>query len=145
VIVVDPKFTLGFCAVRADRDDTKTKPEFRNAMSREDYEKMGAMIKTYLGKLQSKTRGQFSVRQMNATTLAYVAYSAKFEKGQATLQVRLKKVGGQWQLVSFHITSPQFQKDLATQSCPHCGKPHAESAAFCPHCGKPIEETVGSE
>ena len=41
---------------------------------------------------------QFNIRQFNADTFADVAYDASFEKGTGAVQVRFRKVDGDWRL-----------------------------------------------
>jgi hypothetical protein len=72
---------------------------------------------------------------------ADVTYNATFDKGTGTISAKLKKSGNQWKVVGFHVNSPEFQKDLATSKCPHCGEPHTAKAKFCPKCGKPLSVT----
>jgi hypothetical protein len=122
----------------AETYDTHTTPEFRKVASREQYVQIGQTIKTRLGKLKSKTMSRFNVQQRNANQFADVVYSGTFENGTGTISAKLRKVGDQWQLVAFHVNSPEFTKDLATAKCHHCGQPHAADAKFCPKCGKPL-------
>ena len=119
--------------------DTHTTPELRQTVTREQYRDLGLTIKTRLGALKSKSLRQFNVRQMNAVGYADVAYNATFENGTGTISGRFKKVGDQWLIISFHVNSPEFQKDLATGKCPHCGEPHASSAKYCSKCGKALK------
>lgn len=122
----------------AETYDTRTTPELRKVASREQYVQIGQTIKTRLGKLKSKTMSRFNIQQRNAVQFADVAYNGTFENGNGTITARLKKVGDEWQLVAFHVNSPEFNKDLATAKCPHCGQPHAADAKFCPQCGKSL-------
>ena len=130
VAIEDDKF--------AETYDTHTTPEFQKVASREQYVQIGQMIKTRLGKLKSKTMSRFNVQQRNASQFADVAYNGTFEKGTGTITAKLRKVGDRWQLVAFHVNSPEFTKDLVTAKCPHCGQPHTADAKFCPKCGKAL-------
>jgi hypothetical protein len=122
----------------AETYDTHTSSELKKAVTREQYEEIGLMIKTRLGSLKSKSLRQFNVRQINANRYADVAYNANFEDGSGTFSGRFIKDGERWLVVSFYVNSPEFQKDLATGKCPHCGEPHSSNAKFCPKCGKPL-------
>lgn len=126
--------------------DTCTSPELRKTVTREQYAELGRTIKTRLGSLKSKSLCQFNVRQFNADRFADVAYNANFEHGSGTISGRFKKDGERWLVVSFHVNSPEFQKDLATGKCAHCGEPHTSNAKFCPKCGKPLtsDQPAGS-
>jgi hypothetical protein len=132
----------------AETYDTHTTPEFQAATTREQYLQIGRLIKTRLGKLQSKKLSRFNVQQMNANRTADIAYSGTFEKGAGTITAKLKKVGDRWLLLGFHVNSQEFAKDLATAKCPHCGEPHKSDAKFCSKCGKAIassDETAKKE
>lgn len=125
----------------AETYDTHTTAEFQQATTREQYAEIGRSIKTRLGSLKSKSLRQFNVRQLSGNRYADVVYNATFENGSGTVRGRLKKSGDRWLVVSFHVTSPEFQKDLATGKCPHCGAPHTSNANFCPECGKTLTKT----
>lgn len=88
---------------------------------------------------------QFNARQMNSQSYTDVAYNAVFEKGRGTIKARLQKVDGEWKFAGFHVDSPEFLKDLSTQTCPKCGKPHSASAKFCPACGADLTKTAGEK
>jgi hypothetical protein len=139
---LSPRIDAMFAAMENDTFGetyaTETAPELRAGQSREQYEQVGRMVKARLGGLRSKKLTQWNVRYFNADAFADVAYAATFEKGPGTIQARFKKVNGQWRIVSFKVDSPEFQKDMATGKCPHCGEPHAAAAKFCPKCGKAL-------
>ena len=122
----------------AETYDTRTTSELRKAVTREQYEELGLTIKTRLGTLKSKTLRQFNVRQFNADKYADAVYNANFENGSGTISGRFKQVGERWLVVSFHVNSPEFQKDLVTGKCARCGEPHTSNAKYCPKCGKPL-------
>jgi hypothetical protein len=124
--------------------DTHTTSELQQATTRQRYEELGLSIKTRLGSLKSKSLQQFNVRQVNANRYADVAYNATFENGSGTITARFKKEGDRWLLVNFQVNSPEFQKDLATGKCPHCGEPHTSEAKFCPKCGKALKKDQDS-
>jgi len=64
-----------------------------------------------LGPLRSYrgSRGEanmlFSMQKGRLTTAEYVA-SAEFERGSASVRVRLIRRGGQWQILQFYVDSP---------------------------------------
>jgi hypothetical protein len=122
----------------AEMYDTHTSSELQKTVTREQFEELGLTIETRLGSLKSKSLRQFNVRQNNANRYADVVYNATFENGSGTISGRFKKDGDRWLVVSFHVNSPEFQKDLTTGKCPHCGEPHTSNAKFCPKCGKPL-------
>jgi hypothetical protein len=122
----------------AETYDTHTTPEYRKVTTRKQHEDIGLTIKTRLGSLKSKTLRRFNGRQLNSNTYTEVVYQATFDKGSGTITATFKKEGERSQLVGFHVHSPEFQKDLVTGKCPHCGEPHTSNAKFCPKCGKPL-------
>lgn len=146
---VSPKLDEMFRAIEADRFgetyESETTPELRQTATKEKYEQIGRTVKTRLGSLQAKSLVQFNARQMNADTYTDVVYRATFEKGTGTIKARLKKSGGEWKFVSFHIDSPEFLKDLSTANCPKCGQPHAADARFCPACGADMTKPAAGE
>lgn len=135
---IDELFTAMQDDTFVDTYETHTASELKQAVTREQYEQLGRTIKTRLGPLKSKTMRQFNVRQQNANQLADVVYAGTFEHGAGTITARFKKQGDQWLVVNLNVNSPEFQKDLATATCPHCGAPHSADARFCPKCGKPL-------
>jgi hypothetical protein len=118
--------------------ETDTTAEFRSVTTKEQYADIGKAISTRLGRLQAKSLKGFNMRQVNADSLVDVTYDATFEKANGTIAARLKIQKGEWKLVSFRVTSPEFQKDVATAKCAKCGAPHARDARFCPACGNAI-------
>jgi hypothetical protein len=139
---ISPRVDELFAAIEAETFaqtyDTHTSAELRNVSSREQYGQIGSTIKTRLGALQSKQLVRFNVRVLNGARVADVVYSGKFEHGAGTISVKMKKEGEQWVFVGFNVNSPEFNKDLATGKCPHCGQPHSSGAKFCSKCGKPL-------
>lgn len=121
-----------------EKYDTHTTAELQRTVTREQLVALGQTIKTRLGSLKSKSLRQFKVNHVNGTTYADVAYQATFEHGSGTISGRFKKNGDRWLVVTFHVNSPEFQRDLVTRKCPHCGEPHTAEARFCPKCGKPL-------
>ena len=122
----------------AEMYDTHTSSELQKTVTREQFEELGLTIETRLGSLKSKSLRQFNVRQNNANRYADVVYNATFGNGSGTISGRFKKDGDRWLVVNFHVNSPEFQKDLTTGKCFHCGEPHTSNAKFCPKCGKPL-------
>jgi hypothetical protein len=139
---ISPKIDSLFAAMNdgtfADTYDTETTPEFRQAMPKEKYEQLGRTVKNRLGPLQSKFLVSWNSKQFNLDTTADVAYAASFEKGQGTINASFKRSGDEWRLLNIRVTSPELLKDMASENCPHCGKPCAPDAKFCPNCGKAI-------
>lgn len=130
---------------------TETTPELRQVASLEQYEQLGARVRTRLGALKSKSMTNVSMRQLNANTYTDVGYTAVFEKGTGSIVARLQKIDGNWLFTSLNINSPQFEKDFATTNCPKCSEPIRPVAKFCPACGaalvtaeKPEAETSES-
>jgi hypothetical protein len=118
----------------------ETTPEFQSVTSKKDYEKLGVIIKSNLGRLKSKTLQQYNAQQFTTNSFVEVIYSATFEKGEGTIRVRFKKVNGDWRLLNFFVNSPAFVKNIATQSCPHCRESCQAEAKFCPSCGKAMKD-----
>jgi hypothetical protein len=118
--------------------DTHTSSELQQTVTRQQFADLGRTIKTRLGSFRSKNLVRFHVNQHNTNTYAEVDYNAVFENGSSTIKARFRREGERWLLVSLNVNSPEFQKDLATGKCPHCGEPHASNAKFCPKCGKPL-------
>ena len=117
---------------------TATTPEFREKVSRKEWDQIGLAVKTHLGRLKAKTVARSNFQQFNADQYADAVYSATFEKGTGEIRTRFTGSGGDWRLLVFHVDSPQFLQDLSTRVCPHCGEACPASAKFCPHCGKPL-------
>ena len=142
---ISPRIDELFRAIDSDRFGETyvrdTTPEFQQITSRQQYEQLGSAIKTRLGALRSKKLVRLNTRRINAETSADVVYSATFEKGSGTIKATLKWSGDEWRFVGFRVDSPEFQKDLATATCPKCGKPHAAGAKFCPACGAALSES----
>jgi hypothetical protein len=116
-----------------------TTPEFRQKTSAAEYTKVGDLIKTQLGALQSKQVLRVNMRQINANSFTDVSYQGTFERGAATINATLKRSGSRWLFVALHINSPAFQNDLPDQTCPKCSCKYAKSARFCPHCGAALQ------
>ncbi len=124
----------------ADTYESDTTSEYRAVTTKEQHADIGKAIAARLGRLESKSLQRFNMQQMNASSFMDVTYSAKFEKGSATISARLKNEGGKWKFVKFQVQSPEFQKDLSTAVCSKCGAPHAADARFCPQCGASLTE-----
>jgi hypothetical protein len=144
-VSLSPKIDALFAAIDdgtfGETYETIAAAELRHLQTKAKYEETGQIIKARLGSLRSKSRTQFNIQQVNATTIADVAYSAVFEKGKGTILAQFKTVGGQWRLTGFRVNSPEFEKALVTEKCPHCGEAHPASSKFCPSCGKPLTPT----
>jgi hypothetical protein len=124
--------------LRCFRQMSENKAVGIDKVTKEQYADIGKAISTRLGRLQAKSLKGFNMRQVNADSLVDVTYGATFEKANGTIVARLKIQNGEWKLVSFRVTSPEFQKDVATAKCAKCGAPHARDARFCPACGNAI-------
>jgi hypothetical protein len=139
---VEPEINRLFAAIEnetfANTYDTDTTQEFRKITSREQYADIGKVIATRLGHLKNKSLRSFNMRQLNADSFVDISYNATFEKGNGTITAKMKRAGGEWKLVSFHVGSPVFEQDLATAKCTKCGAPHTRNARFCPSCGTAI-------
>jgi hypothetical protein len=142
---ISPKIDSLFAAIDnntfVDTYANETTPAFQQVLSKEKYEQIGRSIKNRLGHLQSKSLVSWNSAQFNMESTINVVYSAKFEKGQGTIQAGFVKSNGQWQLQNFRVNSPEFLNDMASASCPHCGKPCSTEAKFCPSCGKEMVAT----
>ncbi len=88
----------------------RASPEFNKVVTIDQVDRLFRWLRA-LGALQKcePAKGQ---SLMSATTQAgktvtaeYVA-QAEFEKGEATISLRLIKHGDQWQIVNFHVNSP---------------------------------------
>lgn len=139
-----PEIDRLFAAIEAGKFgetyETDTTPEFRAAVTKQQYDDIGNAVSARLGRLKSKSLQTFNVQQHNADSLMDVRYGAEFENGKGTISAKLKRDGDRWKLVNFHVNSPVFQQDLATAKCPKCGAPHAATAKFCPACGAALME-----
>ena len=139
---VAPEISRLFAAIEnetfAETYDTDTTQEFRKITSREQYADLGKAIATRLGYLKNKSLHSFNMQQFNADSFVNVAYNATFEKGNGIISTKMKRVGGEWKLVTFRVQSPVFEQDLATAKCVKCGAPHARNARFCPSCGSAV-------
>ena len=137
---ISPRIDALFAAIDndefADTYDIETTKEFKNAVTREQYESIGNAVALRLGKLKTKSLLGFKMGQHNADSYVDVSYKATFEKGEGAIIAKLKKQGGEWRFLSFRVNSPVFEQDLATQKCPSCNSPHTPNAKFCPSCGK---------
>lgn len=146
---ISPAVDKLFAAIDQDRIDqyydSNTSSDFQQATTREQLADLAKLIKTRLGPLKSKSMRQFNVRQVNANQFAEINYNATFEHGSGTIAIRMKRDAGDWQLVSFTVNSPEFDKDRASGKCPLCGEPHTATAQFCPKCGKPLREKPKAE
>lgn len=118
--------------------ETATTQEFRKVTSKDQYADIGKAVSARLGRLESKSLKSFNMRQHNADSYVDVIYDARFEKDNGQIVAKMKRENGRLKIVSFRVTSPAFQQDLATAKCPKCGAPHAASARFCPSCGAPL-------
>ncbi len=137
---VSPHIDAMFTAIEnhtfADTYDNETCKELRDVVSKERYASLGNAVALRLGKFKTKTIRGFNMRQHNAESYVDVTYNATFEKGNGTVNAKLKKQGGEWKFLNFRVNSPVFEQDVATQKCPSCNEPHASNAKFCPSCGK---------
>ncbi len=93
--------------------ENDTTAQLKQVTTLAQYEQLAAAIRNHLGNLKSKTTTSINLRNDNGQSMADVSYRAVFEKGDGTIQASLQKVDGQWKFVSFHVTSPNFEKALA--------------------------------
>lgn len=146
---VSPQVDAMFAAMDdgsfADTYETHTTDELRSVASKEQYDALGKAIALRLGEFKKKTLHSFQMRRQNGGSYIDVRYSAEFEKGNGTIDARLKKEQGDWKFVAFHVNSPVFSQDLATVECSACGKPRSADARFCPSCGTAVVEAAESE
>lgn len=119
---------------------TETSPEFRESVSKRQWDQIGLVVKERLGRLQSKSMRQFNAKQINANTVMDVVYDATFAKGSGTISVKYRFVNGQWLLDGFFVKSPTLNDLALQQKCPHCGELTAADAKYCANCGKPLED-----
>ncbi len=122
----------------ADAYETETTPEFRETLTKKEWQELGSAIKMHLGHFKSKQLVNSWASGFKSDQSANVEYSATFDKGSADIRAHLKLIGGNWRFMSFRVESPAFIKDLATRPCPHCGAACPRSAKFCPSCGKSV-------
>ena len=86
-------------------------PELTKTATREQMERLMGKLST-LGKLEryEGSRGDskiFVSPQGKTISAAYVA-NARFEKGPATISIRLLQKDGAWLIVYFYVSSPHF-------------------------------------
>jgi hypothetical protein len=124
----------------AETYQSATTPEFRQSTTAANYAKLGDVIKIQLGALRSKQLVRINLKQVNANTLAEVAYQGTFEHGNATIDATLKRSGRRWLFMGFRVNSPTLLNDLPDQTCHKCGGKYAKSARFCPHCGQEVQK-----
>ena len=146
---ISPKIDSLFAAMDkgtfGDTYGTETTPEMQQVFPKEKYEQLGRTVKNRLGRLQSKFLISWNSQQFNLDTTTNVVYTASFEKGQGTIQAGFKLVNGEWRLLNLRVNSPELLKDMASENCPHCGKPCSPEAKFCPNCGKAIAAVEKNE
>ena len=117
--VLSPKVDALFRAIDdgtfAGTYSTGTTPEFREAMTRQQYDELGQRIKARLGSMQSKKLTSINFQKRNTKTFADVVYQARFTKGPASIEARFEKIEGEWLLASFHVASPELDADPPQQ------------------------------
>jgi hypothetical protein len=114
---------------------TQTSTALKNVVTKEQFVSMANAINLRLGKLEKKVLRGLTRKHRNLETYMDVTYAAEFAKGKGTIRATLKKENDTWKFVGFHVNSPVFEQDIATQECPSCKKPHSPTAKFCPSCG----------
>ncbi len=112
--------------------------ELKRATSEQEFVDFSQKINEQLGKLQSKTVSNFSVRNQNLTNYVDAIYDCEFELGKASVKTRFKHENDQWLLHSFFVNSPKLLKGAVREKCPNCGQLYERGATFCPHCGKKL-------
>jgi ribosomal protein L37E len=121
--------------------DLRTSVEFRNAVSREQYQQLADRVRARLGPLLAKQLRQYQTRTQRGMTYYGLAYTADFQCGKGSINTVFRKSAEGWVLVSLNVQSPEFLKDLASARCSRCGEPHPATARFCPSCGYPVGES----
>lgn len=89
--------------------DELTTFRFRRAEGRAEFAKRSAMIRERLGRYLEKGTRQFYLNYRNGTWHARASYGATFEKGTATVTVRLTKQSGRWLIDGCDIDAPALQ------------------------------------
>ncbi|MCK6470821.1 MAG: zinc ribbon domain-containing protein [Planctomycetes bacterium] len=125
--------------------DQFTTSEFQTNVSKDQWLGMKALYNDKLGKFASLDNANFNASNVNGVKTATASYNARFEKGQATIAVKLRWEGGAWKVMEMKVDSPQLQavslspaspEDQSIAICPHCGKNVPANSKFCPECGK---------
>ena len=94
----------------------RASPQFRQAVNDEQLKelllklsKLGHLDKYEGSKGDSNV--SFTTQAGKVVSATYVA-NAKFENGDAQINIRIIQLGGQWQLLSFYVNSPIFLKPM---------------------------------
>ena len=135
-----------FGSIAAGRDadfyNKRTADGFRQNASRQDFEKICDLVRSRLGKLQSREQEKLMLRQNNLDHFLDASFKARFAEGDGTIQTTWQRRSGEpWKLYNFVVNSPRLLESMAGRACPHCGEDAPLDARFCPHCGKAIETT----
>jgi hypothetical protein len=90
----------------------RASPEFKRAVTVDQLERLFRWAST-LGRLQKcdPAQGQAGISitpQTGKVITGLYTAKAKFEKGEATLTLRIIKHGDQWQIARFDVQSPQL-------------------------------------
>src|SRR5262249_49165498 len=96
--------------------------EFKNVTSEAEFVGMCQSLQERLGGLRSKKLSGFKVRNQNLSTYVDAAYDCQFERGKGAVRTSFKRQKNQWVLLGFNVNSPELLKDLAQETCPHCGQ-----------------------
>lgn len=121
--------------------ETTTTPEFKSVTSKADFADVARLIRERLGPLKSKQTRNFFAKTTTEGTFADLVYDAEFEKGPATIEMRMKRGQGSWRILQFRVDSKLLRPDALTIKCPICGQMSPHSAKFCSNCGQRLPST----
>jgi len=99
-------------AVDEKRDDdawAATAPAFRGTTTREKFGDFAQLVRDVVGRLKSKTLVGFNTRTvLGGDAVAALSWSAKFEKGDGTIQIDVVSLDGAWKIQKWNVNSPLF-------------------------------------
>lgn len=124
----------------ADYYQRRTSDGFRQAASPEVYAQLCELVRTRLGKLESREQESLVMRQNNLDQFLDARFKARFAQGEGRIEtVWQRRSGEPWRLHNFVVKSPRLLDAMSSRRCPHCGAQAPLDARFCPHCGKEME------
>ena len=98
----------------------RASPQFRQAVNDEQLKELLVKL-SKLGRLEryegskGDSNVSFTSQAGKVISATYVA-NAKFENGDAQINIRIIQLGGQWRLLSFYVNSLIFLKPIERQS-----------------------------